>query len=203
MRKNVYIKIFMLSYASLAMIGSFQNCAQSKVGKGNELVPGTITSVENLDSGESKNPKLNSVDLKNASSLDLQLNSLFSKNNRNEKPRLLINLSNGEMRQVNLEGQVVSQIRLCLLQEELSELSAIIDTAEICTTDSKVSSDAVCTLEYIYPYAKVQLSSNEIINLGEKTGGCGNVLDLCEEHKKALNGFISYLSSNLDNRKCL
>ncbi|MBN8536214.1 MAG: hypothetical protein J0M15_04140 [Deltaproteobacteria bacterium] len=203
MRKNVYIKIFMLSYASLAMIGSFQNCAQSKVGKGNELVPGTITPVENLDSGESKNPKLNSVDLKNASSLDLQVNSLFSKNNRNEKPRLLINLSNGEMRQVNLEGQVVSQIRLCLLQEELSELSAIIDTAEICTTDSKVSSDAVCTLEYIYPYAKVQLSSNEIINLGEKTGGCGNVLDLCEEHKKALNGFISYLSSNLDNRKCL
>lgn len=193
----------MLSYASLAMIGSFQNCAQSKVGKGNELVPGTITPVENLDSGESKNPKLNSVDLKNASSLDLQLNSLFSKNNRNEKPRLLINLSNGEMRQVNQEGQVVSQIRLCLLQEELSELSAIIDTAEICTTDSKVSSDAVCTLEYIYPYAKVQLSSNEIINLGEKTGGCGNVLDLCEEHKKALNGFISYLSSNLDNRKCL
>lgn len=193
----------MLSYASLAMIGSFQNCAQSKVGKGNELVPGTITPVENLDSGESKNPKLNTVALKNASSLDLQLNSLFSKNNRNEKPRLLINLSNGEMRQVNLEGQVVSQIRLCLLQEELTELSAIIDTAEICTTDSKVSSDAVCTLEYIYPYAKVQLSSNEIINLGEKTGGCGNVLDLCEEHKKALNGFISYLSSNLDNRKCL
>lgn len=203
MRKNVYIKIFMLFYASLAMIGSFQNCAQSKVGNGNELIPGTMAPVENLDSSESKNPKLISVDLKNASSLDLQLNSLFSKNNRNERPRLLINMFNGEMRQVNLEGQVVSQIRLCLLQEELSELTTIINTAEVCTSDSKVNSDAVCTLEYIYPYAKVHLSSNEIINLGEKPGGCGNVLDLCEEHKKALNGFISYLSSNLDNRKCL
>lgn len=193
----------MLFYASLAMIGSFQNCAQSKIGNANELTPGTMSPVQNQDTSESNIPKLNSVDLRKASSLELQLNSLFLKNNRNETPRFLINLSNGEMMQVNLEGQVVSQIRLCLLQEELSELSAIIDNAEICTSDSKVNSDAVCTLEYIYPYAKVHLSSNEVINLGEKTGGCGNVLDLCEEHKKALNGFITYLSSNLENRKCL
>lgn len=194
MKFNTFTKLFMFVFSSVAIIGSFQNCAQSKISN--------AASDESTSSGGSEISKLEEVDLSKATSLELQLNSLYSLNLRKDKSNLSINLINGEMRHVNLDGRIISPVRLCLFKEELAELKAIIETSKVCLPEAKVAADTVCTQDYIYPYAKVQLDYNEIIKFGEKSG-CSKGVDLCEEHKKALNGFISYLSSHVDNRKCL
>lgn len=196
MRFNTLAKLIMLAFSSFSVVTTFQNCAQSKKPE---------AAVEQINSGSNSNTgssKVSEISLVNASMIEVQLTSLFSTSLKRENANLQINLSNGEMRYVNSEGQYISPVRLCLYKEELVEIKSIVETSKVCMPDGRVSADTVCTMEYIYPYARILLETNEIIKLGEKSG-CSGIIDLCEENKKALNGYISYLSSHLDNRKCL
>lgn len=197
MKFNTLAKLIMFAFATFSVVTTFQNCSQSKNSSLTNMDHNKGGSVNNNDSA-----KLAEVDLSNATAIEVQLTSLFSTNFKNDIPSIQINLSNGEMRYINKEGQYISPLRLCLYREELQEIKSIIETSKICQPEGKVSADTVCTMEYIYPYAKIFLESNDIIKLGEKSG-CSGIVDLCEDSKKALNGYISYLSSHLDNRKCL
>lgn len=197
MRFNTLAKLIMLAFSSFSIVTTFQNCAQSKKP---ELATEPASSAgSDVNMGSSK---VSEIDLTNASILEVQLVSLFSTSLKRETAHLQVNLSNGEMRYVNSEGQYISPVRLCLYKEELAEIKSIVGSSKVCIPNTRVNADTVCTMEYIYPYAKILLETNEIIKLGEKAG-CSGIIDLCEESKKALNGYISYLASHLDNRKCL
>lgn len=197
MKFNTLAKLIMFAFATFSVVTTFQNCAQSKS-------PVTAATEENKGSSNTNidSSKLTEVDMSKATAIEVQLTSLFTTNFKTEIPNIQINLSNGEMRYVNKEGQFVSPLRLCLYREELQEIKSIVESSKVCRPEGKVNADTVCTMEYIYPYAKIFLESNDIIKLGEKSG-CSGIVDLCEDSKKTLNGYISYLSSHLDNRKCL
>lgn len=194
MRTNTLAKLLMFLFASLSVASSFQNCSQTKLA----------TKVSESDSGLSaqESDKISKVDLKQATSLEVQLDSLFTTQLKKEKPNLKINLVNGEMRYVNQDGKHLSAIRFCLYKEELLELKSIIETSKVCQPETRVLASNVCRGDYIHPYAKVQLAFSEVVKLGEKSG-CSGIIDLCQENKKALNGYISYLASHLESRKCL
>lgn len=198
MKFNTLAKLIMFAFATFSVVTTFQNCAQSK----NPIAAATNENKSGSNANIDSAAKLAEVDLSKATTIEVQLISLFTTNFKTEIPNIQINLSNGEMRYVNKDGQYVSPLRLCLFREELSEIKSIIESSKVCRPEGKVNSDTVCTMEYIYPYAKIFLEGNDIIKLGEKSG-CSGIVDLCEDSKKTLNGYISYLSSHLDNRKCL
>lgn len=196
MKSNTYAKFFIFSLSTLVLLGSFQNCAGAKAVDVGSQSSSTLSEIGGQDNQQK-------IDLTRAVAIELTLASLFSQNNRREDQNLRINLLNGEMRQTNGDGSYSNDLRLCLHGDELSELKTIVDTAKICDLSSQVSQGVVCTAEYVFPYARIELESQNKIKLGEKTSGCTGGPDLCDTSKKALNGFISYLRIHLSERKCL
>lgn len=152
--------------------------------------------------------KIENVDLSAAEYIDISLRSLYAEHDIQRKwsrdsQNLKINLANGEMRYVDLEGSIVSPVRLCLHHQELEEFKAILQAAKVCQPNAPgVREDIACTQVYQYPFAWVEYASGEKVKLGE-VAGCSRSLDLCEEHKDAFNGFVAYLRNHLDSRKCL
>lgn len=199
MKFNTFAKLIMFVFATSSIVMTFQNCAQpgSHVSAATDEIKSGSDASSSIDS-----TKIAEMDLSKATTLEIQLISLFTTNLKTDVPNIQINLTNGEMRYVSKEGQFVSPLRLCLYREELAEIKSIVESSKVCQPQGKVSAETVCTMQYIYPYAKIYLENNNVLKLGEKTG-CSGIVDLCEESKKTLNGYISYLSSHLDNRKCL
>ncbi|MCK6597517.1 MAG: hypothetical protein L6Q37_04070 [Bdellovibrionaceae bacterium] len=206
MKFDSLVKLVVLIFSSTLVVFSFQNCANSKslsqinndqVSAVNELTSSGAHGTSDLESS-----KLTQMDFSKATHLFLQLDSIYSQISTRSKPSVNINLQNGEIRSVTQEGEVNSPIRWCLLKDELEELKAILETSKICKPTNMINNSQVCTQVYIYPYAKIELPGEEVVKLGEKSG-CSTGIDLCEQHRNAMNGFISYLSSHLEYRKCL
>ena len=206
MKFESLVKLVVFIFSSILVVFSFQNCANSKnlsqinnteVSGINEVISSGAPGSSDLEAS-----KLTQIDFSKASNLFLQLDSIYSQLSTRSKPSVNINLQNGEVRSVTQEGEVNSPIRWCLLKEELEELKAILETSKICKPTNMVNNIQVCTQVYIYPYAKIELPGEEVVKLGEKSG-CSTGVDLCEQHRNAMNGFISYLSSHLEYRKCL
>lgn len=152
--------------------------------------------------------KIDNMDLSAADYIDVSLRSLYAENDIQRKStrdlqNLKINLSNGEMRYVDIEGSVVNPTRLCLKRQELEEFKAILQSVKVCQPNTPADrEDIVCTQVYRYPFAQAEFASGEKIKLGE-VAGCTRSLDLCDEYKDVFNGFIAYLRNHLDSRKCL
>jgi len=152
--------------------------------------------------------KIENVDLSAAEYIDISLRSLYAetevqRKSTRDSQNLKINLSNGEMRYVDLEGGVVSPVRLCLRRQELEEFKAILQAVKVCQPNvPSAREDIACTQVYKYPFAWVEYASGEKVKLGE-VAGCSRSLDLCDEYKDVFNGFIAYLRNHLDSRKCL
>jgi hypothetical protein len=152
--------------------------------------------------------KIDNVDLSAADYIEISLHSLYLENDIQRKSvrdsqNLKINLSNGEMRYVDLEGGLVNATRLCLHRQELEEFKAILQSVKVCQPNVPANrEDLVCMQMYKYPFAGLEFSNGNKIKLGE-VAGCTRSLDLCVEYKDVFNGFVAYLRNHLDSRKCL
>ncbi len=204
MKPNTIATVILLSFSSIILLGTFQNCAQSSSSHAfTPINSGTSAGEENADSLE----KVDNVDL---SAADFILVSLRSLNNDTNQPRsakdvqnLQINLINGEMKVVDTDGSVLDPVRLCLRRQELEEFKNILRNSRLCQPNTAASrEDVVCTQVYKYPFAKLQYANGDKVKLGE-VNGCTRSLDLCDEYKDVFNGFIAYIRNNIDNRKCL
>lgn len=204
MKPNTIAKIVLLSFSSIILVGTFQNCAQSS----GEVAFTPSVSGSNTGEPSTFMDKVDNVDLSKADYIDVSLRSLYAEPGASyrsvkEYQNLKINLSNGEMRYVDAEGHPVSALRLCLKPQELAELRSILESARVCQPNTPGErEDVACTQVYKFPFAWLQYSNGDKIKLGE-VNGCARSLDLCEEYKQGFNGFIAYLRNHIDMRKCL
>ncbi|MBL7545574.1 MAG: hypothetical protein JNL11_17275 [Bdellovibrionaceae bacterium] len=204
MKPNTIAKIILLSFSSIILIGTFQNCAQSS----GEVA--FTPSVSGSYGGEPSSymDKVDNVDLSKADYIDISLRSLYAESDAvyrsvKEYQNLKINLANGEMRYVDPEGHPINSTRLCLKPQELGELKAILEGSRVCQPSVPGDrEDVVCTQVYKFPFAWLQYANGDKIKLGE-VNGCARSLDLCEEHKQVFNGFVAYIRNHIDSRKCL
>jgi len=205
LKPNTIAKVVLLSFSSLVLVGTFQNCAQASGPMA--FTPSTSGSSD-LNPSTNSMDKIENVDLSAAEYIDISLRSLYAetevqRKSTRDSQNLKINLSNGEMRYVDLEGGVVSPVRLCLRRQELEEFKAILQAVKVCQPNvPSAREDIACTQVYKYPFAWVEYASGEKVKLGE-VAGCSRSLDLCDEYKDVFNGFIAYLRNHLDSRKCL
>lgn len=205
MKPNTIAKVVLLSFSSLVLVGTFQNCAQAS---GSAAFTPSTSGSSDLNPSTNSMDKIENVDLSAAEYIDISLRSLYAETEVQRKSvrdsqNLKINLSNGEMRYVDLEGGVVSPVRLCLRGQELAEFKAILQSVKVCQPNvPSAREDIACAQVYKYPFAWVEYASGEKVKLGE-VAGCSRSLDLCDEHKDVFNGFIAYLRNHLDSRKCL
>lgn len=203
LKPNTIAKVILLSFSSIILLGTFQNCAQSSGAAAfTPAVSGANpTTTNSMD-------KVDNVDLSSAQYIDVSLRSLYadgSNQNRNVKEfqNIKINLNNGEMRYVDNDGNIASPIRLCLRPQEIAEFKSILHSARVCQPNVPSDrEDVACTQIYKFPFAWLQYANGDRIKLGE-VSGCSRSLDLCEEYKDVFNGFVAYLRNHLDTRKCL
>lgn len=206
LKPNTIAKVILLSFSSVILVGTFQNCAQATGSAA--FTPSTSGSSVDLNPTSNSMDKVDNVDLSTADYIDISLRSLYAENEIQRKSsrdsqNLKINLSNGEMRYVDVEGRVVNPTRLCLNRQELEEFKAILQSVRVCQPNvTSNREDIVCTQIYKYPFASVEYASGSKVKLGE-VAGCTRSPDLCDEHKDVFNGFVAYLRNHLDNRKCL
>lgn len=209
LKPNAIAKIILLSFSSLTLLGTFQNCAQSSGSAA--FTPGgsgTSAGAENSDSLE----KIENLDLSSAEYINVSLKSLYSEPEPRRLPKdylsknyqnLKINLINGEMRSVDSDGIILSPIRFCLRSQELEELKVILRNSRLCRpTSMEGREDVVCSQIYKYPFAWLQYANGENVKLGE-VSGCTKSLDLCMEYRNVFNGFVAYLRNNVESRICL
>lgn len=205
LKPNTIAKVILLSFSSLILVGTFQNCAQAS---GPTAFTPSTSGSNDLNPSTNSMDKIENVDLGAAEYIDISLRSLYAENDIQRKSvrdsqNLKINLVNGEMRYVDLDGGVVNPIRLCLRRQELEEFKAILHSVKVCQPNvPSAREDIACTQVYKYPFAWVEYASGEKVKLGE-VAGCSRSLDLCDEYKDVFNGFIAYLRNHLDSRKCL
>lgn len=204
LKPNIIAKIILLSFSSVVLIGTFQNCAQSSGSAAfTPTNSGNAIGNENTDSLE----KVDNVDLSNADFILISLRSLYADANQRRSAKdiqnLQINLNNGEMKVVDTDGSILDPVRLCMRRQELEEFKSILRSAKLCQPQTAgPREDIVCTQVYKYPFAWLQYSNGDKVKLGE-VNGCTKSLDLCDEYRDVYNGFIAYIRNNLDNRKCL
>ncbi|MCB0368884.1 MAG: hypothetical protein KDD45_05390 [Bdellovibrionales bacterium] len=199
MKSNIIVKTFIFFLSSFTISVSFQNCAKSSQENMNESSLENKSPVKDVDSDQSS--KVATIDLTKAVAITLPVDPIISLKQVGVNYKLFVNLENGEMKYINDEDEVISPIRYCLYKDEVQALKGFINNANICIPES-LPSGYVCTADYIFPYSKIILDDNQILKLGEKSG-CNKSPDLCDDSKKALNGYISYLSSHIESRKCL
>lgn len=202
MRPNTIAKAVLLSFSSIVLVSTFQNCAQAT---GTEaFVPVNSGSSSNAVVSDSYE-KVDGVDLSAADYIVVSLRSLYAEGTQRrmnkEFQNLQINLSNGEMRSVDSDGSILSPVRLCLKRQELEEFKAVLRNTHLCQPIA-AREDEVCTQIYKYPLALLQYGNGDQVKIGE-VAGCSKSLDLCEENRDVYNGFIAYLRNNLEGRKCL
>lgn len=210
MRPNAIAKVILLLFSSVVLLGTFQNCAKSsgQAAFTPETASGSNTTGSDLAYGSME--KIENIDLSMADSIDLSLRSLYAEGTEGQRrskelqlQNIKINLANGEMRYVSVDGEIISPVRLCLRHQELEEFKSILHSVRLCQPNSPSSrEDIVCTQSYKYPFAWLQYASGEKIKLGE-IAGCQRSIDLCDEHRDVFNGFVAYIRNHLDNRKCL
>lgn len=207
LKPNTIAKVILLSFSSIILVGTFQNCAQAA---GPSAFTPTASGANTTDLNPTSNSmdKIDNVDLSTADYISISLRSLYAENEVQKKSardsqNLKINLSNGEMRYVDIEGGVVNPTRLCLYRQELEEFKAILHSIRICQPNVPTNrEDVACTQIYKSPFASVEYANNTKVKLGE-IAGCVRSPDLCEEYKDVFNGFVAYLRNHLDSRKCL
>ncbi len=194
----------MLSFSSLVLISTFQNCAQTSGSAA--FIPnnsGASTNTSKTDSLE----KVETVDLSAADYIVVSLKSLYADSSQRRLAKdfqnLQINLATGEMRSVDSDGTILSPVRLCLRRQELDEFKTILRNSKLCQPATVAArEDMVCNQVYKYPFAWAQYANGDQVKLGE-VAGCSKSLDLCEEYQGIYNGFIAYIRNNLDTRKCM
>jgi hypothetical protein len=205
LKPNTIAKFILLSFSSVILLGTFQNCAQST---GATAFTPSTSGAGNNNSNTSSMDKIDNVDLSAADFIDVSLRSLYAEENVQRRSvkdfqNLKINLANGEMRYVDTEGNVLNSTRLCLHRKELEEFKSILQQSRVCQPVLPANrEDLACTQVYKFPFAWLQYANGDKIKLGE-ISGCSRSLDLCEEHRDIFNGFIAYLRNHLDSRKCL
>lgn len=190
-------------FSSIFLVGTFQNCAQSQ--SSSAFVPSTSGSNDSATSETYE--KVESIDMSSAEYITVSLQSLYGMTSQQRLSKdfknLQINLNNGEMRSVDVDGNVVNPIRLCLGRNELEEFKLILQNSRLCQPAvTTAREDIVCSQVFEFPYALLQYSNGNQIKIGE-VNGCNRSLDLCEEYKNVYNGFIAYIRNNLEARKCL
>ncbi len=206
LKPNTIAKVILLSFSSIILVGTFQNCAQA--AGSSAFTPATSGAAVDLNPTSNSMDKIDNVDLSTADYIDISLRSLYAENDIQRKSvrdsqNLKINLSNGEMRYVDLDGGVVNATRLCLRRQELEEFKAILQSVKVCQPNVPANrEDVACAQIYKYPFAGVEYANGTKIKLGE-VAGCTQSLDLCSEYKDVFNGFVAYLRNHLDSRKCL
>lgn len=206
LKPNTIAKVILLSFSSLILVGTFQNCAQATGASA--FTPVASGAGGSLEPSSNSMDKVDNISLGSADYINLSLRSLYAESDVQKKSvrdsqNLKINLSNGEMRYVDLEGSAINSVRLCLTRQELEEFKSVLQSVKVCQPNVPRSrEDIACTQVYKYPFAMVEYGTGEKVKLGE-VAGCNRSLDLCEEYRDVFNGFAAYLRSHLDSRKCL
>ncbi len=173
-----------IGFFSLLMV-SFQNCSQHNFA--------TQQSV-----GESTTALSKSAGVQPAT----DFTQLTLWDNQNQQI-LDVNLTNGEMVAFEDYGSVRGA-KFCLTADELTEVKTILANSSVCVPDIdlKNAKDQICTMLYQYPYASLSNAKDEI-KLGERTSGCDQPSDLCDDKGAMLKNFSASVLKNLEQRKCL
>ena len=183
---------WMIGLFMTALVLSYQNCGspQTPMGASGE------STLKGIDS--------NSSQVEAESWTGIEFVSESANSPRGERYHL--DLNTGEIVAFSeLAAKPSEQRRLCLTEDELDEIRAIIETSSVCEPVEQVREDQMCTMQYESPYAWLVSEDNRgeaILALGEKSNGCDQPTDLCGDHPNLLKGFIAAVARDLDQRSC-
>jgi len=193
---------------------SFQNCGQNLA---------TIKESSSSTSGQNNEPKknvpssdqktvydqLNLIEIPESPYLDDGLSqamqaSLKSADNLFTSKKVFIDHRTGQIKIVDQNEVEIQGAQFCLKEDDMSELQAILTSAEICQeqeAQANQQSDVICAQEFKYPYAKLHLD-RDVVSVGESFSSCHKGPDLCGEYSGLLKNFLSYVVLNLNNMRC-
>lgn len=189
-------KKLIISSILLTLIMAFQNCSPQKVSQ-NDSIP-SDTGVDNqTPMNQSPAPTVDFLEIMTSPSMP----DPSTESQKLLPASLLVDLVTGEIASLDRSAQVDPSQKYCLLQSELSAINTILKTSQICESSTPVSAEIACAMIYRSPYAKLHTPESEIL-LGESRSSCEYGPDLCGEHKKLLQEFITSLLSHISQRAC-
>jgi len=110
-----------------------------------------------------------------------------------------VDLNSGTIQKSSFYGNAGVEHK-CLSQVDRSRLDAILIDAEVCKP-VQAKAGAICTMEYVYPYA--QLSEADLsVSLGAKADNCAGKIDLCGNKSEELQAFVAELNARVDSMNC-
>jgi hypothetical protein len=186
-----------------AVLG-YQNCGRAPVadglGNSSELNnPAEVTPVEKIDVAQTQ-----AVEVPQNAYLEAQLQVPI----QNAKPtsvmsahHLEIDVKTGVISVLDQNNEVTEGVQYCLNQQDQQNLNAILSAAKICEDAAVSGNDMNCTMDYKFPYAKLQLIDTEV-SLGESMSGCHRGPDLCGAQKDQLQSLLADLQMHLSSRTC-
>lgn len=84
-----------------------------------------------------------------------------------------------------------------LTADHLAQLTAYVARSSICYYEPTSAPGTICTMEYGYPYARVE-SEGITYKLGERTSGCSDTFELCGEDRYPFRAFLNTVIQDLD-----
>lgn len=197
------MKRYVFAAFAFCLVVGFQNCSRNQLsdaGDSNALSnPTEITPAEKVDVSQAE-----AVEVPESAFLESQLQSAITQ----AKPtstfathHLEIDAKTGVIHVLDQNNDTVAGVQYCLSSSDMTELRAILDSAKICEDKALVDEQTNCTMDYTYPYAKLQFVDSEV-SLGEAMSGCHKGPDLCGDQKDMLQGFLANLQNKLTNLKC-
>jgi hypothetical protein len=167
-----------------ALVMFFQNCA-----------PPMKPARDAISGGEVQELPADSADFRK-----LDTDSFDTITLMNEEESIDVNLQDGRA-----DAFVGSQRRgsYCFTAEDLSQVRAIIASAQVCEPMQPYAQveGSMCTMIYGYAYAGLKKGSQRLM-LGEKFNGCHIPTDLCGGSGQNLKAAVTMLKNLLNERRC-
>lgn len=193
-----------LAIAGFCVVLGYQNCGRAPIADGtlnnNGLSnPTEVTPVEKINVSETR-----VVEVPDNAFLEAKLQvpvqqaqptSVMSSHH------LEIDVKSGVISVLDQNNEKVAGVQYCLNAQDLQNLDSILGSAKICEDKAVAGNDLNCTMDYKFPYAKLQTLDAEI-PLGESMSGCHHGPDLCGAHKDQLQSLLADLQVNLATKSC-
>lgn len=196
------MKRSILAVMGFCVVISYQNCGRSQLADVNTSDslsnPVEVQPVQKIDVAQTQ-----VIEVPENAFLEAQLQVPIQQ----AKPtsslashHLAIEVKTGIINVLDQNNEKVEGLQYCLSSQDLQRLDSILASAKICE-DAAAGADQNCTMNYKFPYAKLQLIDAEV-PLGEAMSGCHRGPDLCGEQKDQLQSLLGEVQVNLPAKTC-
>lgn len=197
------MKRYVFTGFAFCLIICFQNCSPhqfSDVSASNAFSnPTEVTPTEKVDVSQTE-----IVEIPESTYLESQLEADILAANPTSAfaaHHLQIDVKTGVVHVVDQNYETLTGIQYCLSPGEMSELRTILSSSKLCENQAISDQQLVCTAEYRFPYARLQVLDSKI-SLGESTSGCHKGPDICGVQKEMLQGLLAHIQSSITSKKC-